>query len=110
MKRGLVATEVPETTRAACAARVQRLRARLREAGCDAALIYGDVSRSDDIYYLANLCLYWNEGVLVVPARGEVTFVNDPASTSTSTVSPSLTIALTPGSSTIGSAISNALR
>ena len=74
MKRGLVATEVPETTRAACAARVQRLRARLREAGCDAALIYGDVSRSDDIYYLANLCLYWNEGVLVVPARGEVTF------------------------------------
>lgn len=74
MKRGLVTTELPETTRSACAARVQRLRTRLRDAGCDAALIYGDVSRSEDVHYLGNLCLYWNEGVLVVPAKGEVTF------------------------------------
>ena len=74
MKRGLVPTAVSEETRADCAARVERLRSHLLEAGCDAALIYGDVSRAEDIYYLGNLCLFWNEGVLVVPARGEAAF------------------------------------
>jgi Xaa-Pro aminopeptidase len=33
-------------------------------------LVYGDVFRSDDIGYLTNLCIYWNEGVVAVPAQG----------------------------------------
>lgn len=74
MKRGLVALELPDAVRADAARRVQRLRERMSEAGCVAALVYGDVSRSDDLAYLGTLCVYWNEGVLVVPAAGDVAF------------------------------------
>jgi hypothetical protein len=66
VKRGLV-----EPPSAPHAARVEALRARMREAGADAALVYGDVSRADDIAWLTNLCIYWNEGVIGVPAKGE---------------------------------------
>lgn len=71
MKRGLVVLDPGETSPAAFAARVDGLRERLEEAGAAAGLIYGDVSRSGDIQYLTNLCLYWNEAVLAVPVRGE---------------------------------------
>jgi hypothetical protein len=71
VKRGLVVLDDAQTPLAEIAARVERLRARLRREGFALALIYGDVSRSDDINYLTNLCIYWNEGVLAMPARGE---------------------------------------
>lgn len=73
MKRGLVVLDPAETPPDELAGRVTALQARLRAEGLDAALIYGDVSRSDDIAYLTNLCLYWNEAVLVVGAEGEPT-------------------------------------
>ena len=66
MKRGLVTLDA--------SGRADRLRAFQRHLGVDglaAAAIYGDVHRSGDLTYLTNLCLYWNEGVLVVPADGE---------------------------------------
>jgi hypothetical protein len=69
VKRGLVVLE--ETARAEDEARVEALRGALRARGIAFALVYGDVSRSDDINYLTNLCIYWNEGVLAVPADGE---------------------------------------
>jgi hypothetical protein len=70
MKRGLVVADTAER-----AERVAALQALLRRAGLAAALVYGDVSRSDDIAYLTNLCIYWNEGVLAVPAEGTPAFI-----------------------------------
>jgi hypothetical protein len=66
VKRGLV-----EPPRADHAERVRALRERLRAAGAQLGLVYGDVSRSDDIEYLTGLCIYWNEGVVGVPTDGE---------------------------------------
>ena len=75
MKRGLVALDAAFPPPAERAARVDAVRAAAREADVRAALIYGDVSRSDDIAYLTNLCIYWNEGVLAVPRAGELAFL-----------------------------------
>ncbi|HEX6453062.1 MAG TPA: aminopeptidase P family N-terminal domain-containing protein [Trebonia sp.] len=75
MKRGLVVLdpeEIPETERRDRVAALQRA---MSADGLDVALIYGDVSRSDDIAYLTNLCIYWNEGILAVPAEGEPVFL-----------------------------------
>jgi hypothetical protein len=72
MKRGLVE---PVPSHQELDLRVGALHARLHERGLVAALIYGDVSRSDDIAYLTNLCIYWNEGVLGVPADGAPVFL-----------------------------------
>ena len=73
MKRGLVVLE--EWAPAELRARVEALQQRLAERGVEAAAIYGDVHRSGDLTYLTNLCLYWNEGLLLVPAEGEPTFL-----------------------------------
>jgi hypothetical protein len=75
VKRGLVRLDPAELPAAELVRRVRAVQERLREAGVVAALIYGDVSRSGDIAYLTNLCIYWNEGVLVVPAAGEPAFL-----------------------------------
>lgn len=75
MKRGLHVldpAEIPDEERRDRVAVLQRA---LIERGVDVGLVYGDVSRSDDIAYLTNLCIYWNEGVLAVPAKGPVTFL-----------------------------------
>lgn len=71
MKRGLVQLDPGEVAPAEYRARVHELQQLLRVRGLRAAAIYGDVYRSGDLTYLTNLCLYWNEGVLVVPAEGE---------------------------------------
>lgn len=73
MKRGLVAAAGEQAP--AYAARLERLGDRVREASAVAALVYGDVYRSDDIAHLTNLCIYWNEGVLAVPADGPPAFL-----------------------------------
>lgn len=71
MKRGLVVLDHDELPEEEWRRRIDRTRAVLREQGVDLALVYGDVFRSDDIAYLTNLCIYWNEGMLAVPADGE---------------------------------------
>lgn len=75
MKRGLVTLDPAEIPEQEWDARLDALRDRLRRDGLRAALIYGDVHRSDDIAYLTNLCIYWNEGILAVPADGEPAFL-----------------------------------
>jgi Xaa-Pro aminopeptidase len=75
MKRGLVIldpAEIPDSERRDRVAALQRAMA---AKGIDVALLYGDVSRSDDIAYLTNLCIYWNEGLLAVPATGDPVFL-----------------------------------
>lgn len=75
MKRGLIARDPSDAVRASAEQRVTAVRERVREAGCVVGLVYGDVSRSDDISYLGTLCVYWNEGILAVPADGDVAFI-----------------------------------
>jgi hypothetical protein len=69
VKRGLVALDAVPA--AELETRVRSFQRRLAAEGLAAAAVYGDVHRSGDITYLTNLSLYWNEGVLVVPAEGE---------------------------------------
>lgn len=68
MKRGLVVLDETELPQSEWADRIKRARAGLSSAGVDVGLVYGDVFRSDDIAYLTNLCIYWNEGILAIPA------------------------------------------
>lgn len=75
MKRGLVVLDPLDVTREEYALRVGALQDRLRASGCGLGLVYGDVHRSGDITYLTNLCLYWNEGILAVPAEGAPAFL-----------------------------------
>jgi Xaa-Pro aminopeptidase len=75
MKRGLVVFDHDEVSEAEWHERAERVQSQIREAGVDFALIYNDVSRGDDIGYLTNLVIYWNEGVLAIPADGELTLL-----------------------------------
>lgn len=70
MKRGLVILDHDEVFEAEWAGRADRVRERMAAEGIDLALVYGDVFRSDDIHYLTNLCIYWNEGILAIPVDG----------------------------------------
>jgi hypothetical protein len=75
VKRGLHVLDPAEVPDREWHDRVAALQRAMAAAGVDVALVYADVSRSDDLAYLTNLCLYWNEGVLAVPAEGPVTFL-----------------------------------
>ena len=75
MKRGLVLFDPAEIPADEWRGRVAAVQRELAASGTDVALIYGDVSRSDDIAYLTNLCVYWNEGILAVPAQGDPVFL-----------------------------------
>ncbi|MEW2549780.1 hypothetical protein AB0910_29125 [Streptomyces sp. NPDC047002] len=72
MKRGLVLLDPEEVSRDEWRGRTERVRRRAADEGVDLALVYGDVFASDDIAYLTNLCIYWNEGVLALPATDAV--------------------------------------
>ena len=71
MKRGLVLLDPQEIPTIELESRVAKLQSKLEQQGIAAAFIYGDVHRSGDISYLSNICIYWNEGLLVVPSTGE---------------------------------------
>lgn len=75
MKRGLVVFDHDEVSEAEWHERAERVQAEIRSADTDVALVYNDVSRGDDIGYLSNLVIYWNEGVLAIPAAGELTLL-----------------------------------
>src|SRR5690625_3792027 len=71
MKRGLAVLDPAEVTEEEYRERIDQVRALAQDGGLDAVVIYGDVSRSDDVAYLTNLMLYWNETALVVPQEGD---------------------------------------
>ena len=75
MKRGLVVRDRSEIADAEWDGRVDAVQSVMAEQGLDFVLVYGDVFRSDDIGYLTNLCIYWNEGVVAVPAHGPPLFL-----------------------------------
>ena len=75
MKRGLVVLDTAEVPEQERPDRVARLQRRLKDEGVTIGLVYADVHRSDDVGYLTNLCIYWNEGILAVPAEGDPAFL-----------------------------------
>lgn len=75
MKRGLVVLDPTEIAESEWASRVAAVQERLTAEGVDVGILYNDVSRGDDIGYLTNLVIYWNEGVLAIPAVGEATLL-----------------------------------
>jgi hypothetical protein len=70
MKRGLVLFEPHEIPADEVWGRISRLQQSLKQQGISVAFIYGDVYHSADLTYLSNICIYWNEAVLAVPATG----------------------------------------
>ena len=70
MKRGLVVLDPAEIPPGELEQRVAALQQTLAGRGLAAALVYADVYHSGDVTYLSNICLYWNEAVLAVPATG----------------------------------------
>jgi len=71
VKRGLVVLDPAEIPPGELEQRVGALQAELRARGLAAALVYADVYHSGDLGYLSNICLYWNEAMLAVPAAGK---------------------------------------
>jgi Xaa-Pro aminopeptidase len=75
VKRGLVVRDRTEIADAEWDGRIEAVQSVMVEQGLDFVLVYGDVFRSDDIGYLTNLCIYWNEGVVAIPAQGSPLFL-----------------------------------
>jgi Xaa-Pro aminopeptidase len=75
VKRGLVVRDRTEIADAEWDGRIDAVQSVMAEQGLDFVLVYGDVFRSDDIGYLTNLCIYWNEGVVAIPAQGSPLFL-----------------------------------
>jgi hypothetical protein len=70
MKRGLVVLDPDEVPAGEWDERLATVRAGLAAEGVDVALVYGDTYSSDDIAYLTNLCIYWNEGMMAIRPQG----------------------------------------
>jgi len=71
MRRGLISRSLIETPDAAFAARLDRLRLAMREAGLDALLIYTNNTRTAGASWVASFIPYWADAFLVVPSNGD---------------------------------------
>ncbi len=70
MRRGLIARSPVELPDAVLEARLHRVRAAMREAHCDALVIYTNNTRPAGVSWLIGFVPYWSEGLLVVPRQG----------------------------------------
>jgi creatinase/prolidase-like protein len=67
MRRGLIARSLVELPDAVFEARLERVRAAMRQAQCDALVIYTNNTRPAGVSWLAGFVPYWSEALLVVP-------------------------------------------
>ena len=67
MRRGLISRSPVELPDAVLDARVDRVRAAMREAGLDALVIYTNNTRPAGVSWLTGFVPYWSEALLVVP-------------------------------------------
>jgi Creatinase/Prolidase N-terminal domain len=67
MRRGLIARSLVELPDAVLEARLERVRAAMRQAQCDALVIYTNNTRPAGVSWLAGFVPYWSEALLVVP-------------------------------------------
>ena len=70
MRRGLIARSLVELPDAVFDARLNRVRAAMRDAQFDALLIYTNNTRPAGVSWLAGFVPYWSEAILVVPRAG----------------------------------------
>src|SRR5258708_18685479 len=68
MRRGLIARSKTELPDAVFDARLERLRAAMRE--LDALLVYTNNTRPASVSWLTGFIPYWSEAMLVVPRNG----------------------------------------
>jgi hypothetical protein len=67
MRRGLIARSLVELPDAVFEARLDRVRAAMRQAQCDALVVYTNNTRPAGVSWLAGFVPYWSEALLVVP-------------------------------------------
>ncbi len=70
MRRGLISRSPIELPDAVLDARLDRLRAAMRDAGLDALIVYTNNTRPAGVSWLAGFVPYWSEALLVVPRDG----------------------------------------
>ena len=70
MRRGLIARSLVELPDAVFETRLERLRAAMRQAQCDALVVYTNNTRPAGVSWLAGFVPYWSEALLVVPNEG----------------------------------------
>jgi hypothetical protein len=70
MRRGLIARSAVELPDAVFEARLDRVRAAMRQARLDALLIYTNNTRPAGVSWLTGFVPYWSEALLVVPREG----------------------------------------
>ena len=70
MRRGLISRSLTELPDAVLDARLERLRSAMREAQCDALVIYTNNTRPAGVSWLVGFVPYWSEALLVVPRQG----------------------------------------
>ena len=74
MRRGLMAWNEAELPRAVLDARLSGLRALMQKQGLDVLVIYTNIARGAAVCWLTGFTPYWNEGLLLVPAKGDMLF------------------------------------
>ena len=74
MRRGLMAWDRSEVPVGGLDERLSNLRARMCDEGFDAVVIYTNIARGAAVWWLTGFTPYWNEGLLYVPAQGEMIF------------------------------------
>src|SRR5580658_3919664 len=70
MRRGLIARSPVELPDAVFDARLDRVRAAMRDAKLDALVIYTNNTRTAGVSWLVGFVPYWSEALLVVPRSG----------------------------------------
>ena len=67
MRRGLISRSLVELPDAVFDARLDRLRAAMRQAQLDALVVYTNNTRPAGVSWLTGFVPYWSEALLVVP-------------------------------------------
>ena len=75
MRRGLISWSRQEVPVATLEARVSRLQQGMRAQGLDAVLAHTSIARPAAVSWLTQFVPYFNEGLLVIPARGGPTLL-----------------------------------
>ena len=70
MRRGLIARSLTELPDAVFDARLMRVHTAMREAHCDALIVYTNNTLPAGVSWLAGFVPYWSEALLVVPRDG----------------------------------------
>ncbi|MGA8818262.1 MAG: aminopeptidase P family N-terminal domain-containing protein, partial [Xanthobacteraceae bacterium] len=70
MRRGLISRSPIELPDAVLEARLDRVRAAMREARLDVLIVYTNNTRPAGVSWLAGFVPYWSEALLVVPRDG----------------------------------------